>query len=145
MAFQAIKELHNKVFGFTDLLISPIFLLIRLYIANVFFKAGLTKIRDWESTLLLYEYEYEVPVLSYEVAAWLATAGELILPVLLVIGLFSRITAIGLFFINAVAVISLVDMPAAAFNEHVIWGVLILSVILLGAQKFSLDRKLNIS
>jgi len=145
MAFQKVIDLHNKILGFTDILISPVFLLIRLYIANVFFKSGLTKLRDWESTLMLFEYEYEVPVLSYEVAAWLATAGELVLPVLLVVGLFSRLTAVGLFFINAVAVISLTDMPAAAFNEHVIWGVLILMVVLLGAQKFSLDKKLNIT
>lgn len=145
MTFQQVKDLHNKILGFTDILIAPVFLLVRLYIANVFFKSGLTKLRDWESTLMLFEYEYEVPVLSYEVAAWLATAGELVLPVLLVIGLFSRLTAVGLFFINAVAVISLTDMPAAAFNEHVIWGVLILMVALLGAQKFSLDKKLNIT
>lgn len=145
MTFQQVKDLHNKVLDLTQLLISPAFLLARLYIASVFFKSGLTKIRDWESTLMLFEYEYEVPVLSYEVAAWMATAGELILPVLLVVGLFSRITAIGLFFVNAVAVISLVDIPAAAFNEHVIWGLLILMVILHGAQRFSLDRKLNIT
>lgn len=145
MAFQKVIDLHNKILGLADLLIAPVFLLIRLYIASVFFKSGLTKLRDWESTLMLFEYEYEVPVLSYELAAWLATAGELVLPVLLVIGLFSRLTAIGLFFVNAVAVISLSDMPAAAFNEHVIWGILMLVIVLLGSQKFSLDRKLNIT
>jgi putative oxidoreductase len=94
---------------------------------------------------MLYEYEYEVPILSYEVAAWLATAGELILPVLLFLGLFTRLSAIGLFIVNAVAVISLVDIPPAAFNEHVLWGSLIVMLIILGGQRFSLDRMLKIT
>ncbi|XPF94527.1 DoxX family protein [Colwellia sp. RE-S-Sl-9] len=144
MTFQKVRDFHNQILDFTQILVAPAFLLTRLYIANVFFKSGLTKLRDWESTLMLFEYEYEVPVLSFEVAAWLATAGELILPVLLVLGLFTRLSAVGLFIVNAVAVISLVEIAPAAFNEHVLWGSLIVMLILMGAQRFSLDRKLNI-
>ncbi|WP_077338444.1 DoxX family protein [Pseudocolwellia agarivorans] len=145
MTFQKVRDFHNQILDFTQILVAPAFLFTRLYIANVFFKSGLTKLRDWESTLMLFEYEYEVPVLSFEVAAWLATAGELILPVLLVLGLFTRLSAVGLFIVNAVAVISLVEIAPAAFNEHVLWGSLIVMLILMGAQRFSLDRKLNIT
>lgn len=145
MTFQKVRDFHNRILDFTQLLVAPVFLLTRLYIANVFFKSGLTKLRDWESTLMLFEYEYEVPLLSYDVAAWLATTAELVLPVLLVLGLFTRLSAIGLFILNAVAVISLAEMAPAAFNEHVLWGSLILMLVLLGAQRFSLDRKLKIT
>ena len=143
MTILKVRDFHNQILGFAELLIAPAFLFTRIYIANIFFKSGLTKLRDWESTLMLFEYEYEVPMLSYEVAAWLATAGELILPVLLFLGLFTRLSAIGLFIVNAVAVISLVDIPPAAFNEHVLWGSLIVMLIILGGQRFSLDRMLK--
>lgn len=145
MTFNKVRDIHNKILGFTDYLVAPLFLFVRLYIANIFFKSGLTKIRDWESTLMLFEYEYEVPLVSYEVAAWAGTAGELILPVLLVLGLFTRLSAFGLFIVNAIAVISLVDIAPAAMNEHILWGSLIFMIIILGAKNFSLDRKLQIT
>ena len=56
----------------------------RLFVAQVFFLAGLTKLRDWETTLLLFTEEYQVPLLSPAVAAVLVTAGVVLLPVLLV-------------------------------------------------------------
>ena len=62
----------------------------RLYIAQVFFLAGLTKIKDWDTTLFLFEEEYQVPFLSYELAAYLGTFGELVFPILLAIGLATR-------------------------------------------------------
>ena len=145
MTFCKIREIHNKILGLTDHLIAPLLLLSRLYIANIFFKSGLTKIRDWESTLMLFEYEYEVPLIPFEVAAWAGTAGELILPVLLVLGLFTRISAIGMFFVNAVAVISLSEISPAAMNEHILWGGVIIMLVILGAEKFSLDRKLKLT
>ena len=58
----------------------------RLYIAQVFFLSGLTKIRDWESTLFLFHEEYKVPLLSPALAAVMGTTGELALPALLVPG-----------------------------------------------------------
>ena len=52
----------------------------RLYVAKVFFFSGLTKLRDWEITVALFTDEYQVPLLSPELAALLGTAGELVLP-----------------------------------------------------------------
>lgn len=145
MTLCKIVGLHNKILGLTSHLVAPLLLLSRLYIANIFFKSGLTKLRDWESTLMLFEYEYEVPLIPFEIAAWAGTAGELILPVLLVFGLFTRLSAIGLFFVNAVAVISLSEISPAAMNEHILWGSVIFMLFILGAEKFSLDRKFKVT
>lgn len=132
--------LYNHVFGILHHLDVPALLAARIYVAWVFFKSGLTKLNDWESTLLLFEYEYAVPVLDHITAAYLATAGELILPVLLALGLFTRKAAIGLFIVNYVAVISLEDIPAAALNLHYIWGLMLLANIIWGAGKLSADH-----
>ena len=78
----------------------------RLYVAQVFFASGLTKLRDWDTTLALFADEYRVPLLSPDIAALLGTAGELVLPVLLALGLAGRFAGLGLFVINAVAVVS---------------------------------------
>lgn len=145
MTLQKVRAFHNQILDFSDYLRIPAILLVRLYVASIFFKSGLTKLRDWESTLMLFEYEYEVPLLSPVVAAWAGTIGELVLPVLLAIGLLSRLSAAGLFIVNIVAVLSLVDISAAAMNEHILWGSLLLAVVLFGGEKFSLDRKLKLS
>ncbi len=112
----------------------------RLYLANVFFTAGLLKIRSWDTTLFLFEEEYQVPLLSPAVAAVLGTAGELILPVLLVLGFGSRFAAIGLFIVNAVAVISLSDIAPAALYLHGIWALLLAQIALYGSGWFSADN-----
>ena len=96
-----LRQWHNQAAAILTSLHSSILSVARAYIAWVFFKAGLTKINDWESTLLLFEYEYEVPFISYELAAYLGTFGEIVLPILLLAGLLTRISAIGLFIVNA--------------------------------------------
>ncbi len=111
----------------------------RVYIAQVFFLAGLTKLRDWDTTLLLFTEEYKVPVLSPEVAAVMGTAGELVLPVLLLLGLAGRFAALGLSVVNAVAVISLSEIAPAALQQHITWGVLLAALALYGVGKWSID------
>ena len=112
----------------------------RWYVASVFFASGLTKLRDWDTTLALFTDEYHVPLLSPTVAAWLGTGGELVLPVLLVFGLFGRFAALGLSLINVVAVLSLMDIPDAALMAHVFWGSLLFALLLWGPGRWSLDR-----
>lgn len=112
----------------------------RLYVAKVFFLSGLTKLRDWDITVALFVEEYHVPLLPPELAAVLGTAGELVLPVLLVLGLASRFAAFGLFFVNAVAVISLPMVTDAALQQHVFWGSLLFGLLLWGAGRWSLDH-----
>lgn len=141
---KTIINLYNAIFGKAEYLAIPALLGARLYVAWVFFKSGLTKLNNWEGTLELFEYEYVVPVLDSVTAAYLATFGELVLPVLLALGLFSRKAALGLFIVNYIAVISLEDIPAAAYNLHVVWGLMLLAVVIWGAEKLSLDQLLKI-
>jgi putative oxidoreductase len=112
----------------------------RLYVAKVFFWSGLTKIRDWDTTVALFTDEYHVPLLPPEAAALLGTAGELVLPVLLAIGLAGRFSALGLSVVNAVAVISLAEIAEAALMQHVFWGSLLIGLVLWGPGKWSVDH-----
>lgn len=115
----------------------------RWYVAGVFFRSGLSKLRDWDSTLALFADEYHVPLLSPTVAAFLGTGAELVLPVLLVLGLFGRPAAAGLAALNVVAVISLMDVPDAALMGHVFWGSLLFALLLWGPGPLSLDKRVT--
>jgi len=112
----------------------------RAYLAQVFFLSGLTKIRDWDTTLLLFTEEYRVPLLSPPVAAVMGTAGELVLPVMLLLGLGGRFAALGLSVVNAVAVLSLSEIAPAALQQHITWGVLLAALALYGVGRWSLDE-----
>jgi len=127
-----------------DFAIKPLLLLgFRLYVAQVFFMSGLTKIQSWSSTLSLFEYEYNVPVIPPEIAAYMATAGELVLPVMLVLGFFSRPAALALFILNVVAAISYPDISAAGMNDHIIWGTMLAVVFAFGPGALSIDKILS--
>jgi putative oxidoreductase len=112
----------------------------RIYVGQVFFLSGLTKIRDWETTVALFTDEYKVPLLPPALAALMGTAGELVLPVLLVLGLGGRFAALGLFVVNAVAVISLAEIAPAALQQHVFWGALLAGLAVYGPGPWSLER-----
>jgi putative oxidoreductase len=117
---------------------------LRLFIANVFFKSGLTKIKTWDSTLYLFSDVYQVPLLSPQVAAALATSAELGLPVLLVLGLFGRFAAAGLFILNVVAVISYYSgLSEAGLNQHLYWGILLAVLLLISRGAWSADAWLE--
>lgn len=118
-------------------------LLARLYIAQVFFLSGLTKLRDWDTTLALFADEYKVPLLSPAMAAFMGTAGEIVLPVLLVLGLAGRFSALGLFVVNAVAVIALSEIAPAALQQHVFWGTLLAGLAIYGLGPWTLGRWLT--
>ena len=116
----------------------------RIYVSWVFLKSGLLKFQSWETTLALFEYEYEVPFLAPNVAAVMGTAGEIILPVLLIAGLFSRFSALGLFFVNFVAAISLAELTPAAQLHHINWAILLGFVIIRGGGHASLDYVISV-
>ncbi|MDP3701198.1 MAG: DoxX family protein [Hylemonella sp.] len=116
-------------------------LLARYYVAQVFFLSGLTKIRDWEVTLALFEDEYQVPWLSPSLAAALGTAGELLLPVLLLLGLGGRFAALGLSVVNVVAVLSLAEIAPAALQQHIFWGALLAGLAIYGPGRWSLEQR----
>jgi len=120
--------------------LSPLFALyIRFIIAQAFFMSGLTKIKSWSSTLDLFRYEYSVPLLSPEIAAYLATTAELTLPVLFLLGILSRPVALVLFLFNIVAAISYPDISPAGVIQHQMWGMMILVIFFYGAGKLALE------
>lgn len=115
----------------------------RWVVAQAFFLSGLTKLRDWDVTLALFQDEYAVPLLPPNVAAVLGTGGELLLPALMLMGLGGRFAAAGLFVLNVVAVISLADIAPAALVQHQLWGALLLGVWFWGPGPLSVDAALS--
>lgn len=115
-------------------------LLARVYVAQVFFMSGLTKLRDWDVTVALFTDEYKVPLISPSLAAAMGTAGELVLPVLLVLGIGSRFSPLGLFVVNAVAVISLSEIAPAALQQHIFWGTLLAGLAIYGLGPWTVDK-----
>ena len=136
-------------------------LIVRLTAAWAFYQSGITKVvaetiatlpfigdlkipsslAPTDTTLMLFEYEYSVPVLPFELAAQLGTAAEIILPVLLAFGLFGRLSALGLFVFNIIAVISYTEAQSGnALYLHVLWGILLLVTIAHGPGKISIDH-----
>ena len=123
---------------------APALLAARLYVAYVFFMSGLESLRSRDATLYLYESEFHVPVLPPHIAAVMGTAGEVLLPPLLLLGLFGRFGALGLFVVNAVALLSyLYALQPPAIMFHVIWGILLSVVALWGPGKWSIDHLRN--
>ena len=112
---------------------------IRLYVAWVFWRSGNVKIQSWSSTLELFKWEYDVPIFPPELAAYLATGIELVMPVLLVIGLASRPAALILFVLNWFAAISYPDISIGGMKDHYLWGLMLLITVFHGPGKLSVD------
>jgi putative oxidoreductase len=135
-----IARLYGTLAEFLDRLQPAAALAIRLYVAKVFALSGWLKVTRWDSTLALFENEYQVPLLSPHAAALLGTGAELTLPVLFALGIGSRATALALFAFNAVAAISYPDLSPAGLKDHYLWGALMLVIAFYGPGRFSVDR-----
>lgn len=118
-------------------------LAIRLWVANVFFRSGLSKLDNWDGTLALFANEYHVPLLSPTIAAYAGTTTELLFPALLALGLGTRVTALVLFVFNIIAVLSYPDLGEVGLKDHQHWGLLLLVPLLHGPGKISLDYLLG--
>ncbi|MEI7464841.1 MAG: DoxX family protein [Burkholderiales bacterium] len=116
-------------------------LVSRLYLAQIFFSAGRVKLMDWSSTLSLFQDYYQVPLLPPTLAAYMGAGGEIVLPVLLVLGLGGRFAGAGLFVVNLMAAMSLPpeDFSAAIEGQHILWGVLSMVIALWGSGRWSVD------
>lgn len=115
-------------------------LALRLWVAKVFFDSGLVKIQSWDSTVLLFTYEYSVPLLAPEIAAYLGAFVELSFPVLLTLGLMGRFGAGVLFVFNIVAVVSYPALNDVAIEQHKVWGLMLLVLLTHGPGRLSLDH-----
>jgi len=113
----------------------------RLGIAGVFWLSGRTKVDGWlsvsENAVALFEDEYKLPVLSPELAAHLAAYAEHLFPVLLVLGLATRVSALAL--LGMTAVIQVFVYPLA-WPTHLVWAAALLYLVARGAGRLSIDR-----
>jgi putative oxidoreductase len=143
-----LTALHAGLGRLFDLLRSPFLLATRWYVAWQFWQSGWLKLNSWESTLDLFRSEYHVPVLPPVLAAYVGTFGELFFPTLLVLGLFSRVGALGTFAVNAMAVISyaavlLAEGSEAALGQHVLWGFMLAVLAVVGPGSIAVDSLLE--
>jgi len=135
------KLVHFVALGveWLDFVAPLVDLAVRIYVANVFWKSGLVKIASWQSTLFLFENEYHVPLLSSELAAYLATGVELGGAALLAVGLGGRAAAVALSVLNVVAVISYPELSDAGIRNHTYWGLFLLLFVVHGPGALSVD------
>jgi putative oxidoreductase len=144
----ALASLHAALGRLLDLPRSLFLLGTRLYVGWQFWKSGWLKVSSWSSTLDLFRTEYHVPLLSPPVAAVTGAFGEIFFPALLFLGVFSRVGALGGFFVNAMAVISyrqvlLAEGSEAALAQHVLWGFMFLLLAVTGPGKIAFDTWLE--
>ena len=124
-----------------------VLLFVRIVLGGIFWRSGQTKVAEgtWfqltDTTYELFRIEYAgVPLLPHDLAAVLANAAEHVLPALLLAGLFTRFSALGL--LGMTMVIQLFVYPDAWWPEHSLWVGLALILILRGGGLFSLDALL---
>jgi putative oxidoreductase len=116
-------------------------LLFRLAIAAVFLKGGLTKTANWMLTVQLFADEYQVPILSPEIAAMMPVTFEFGCSILLVLGLATRLATLPL--LGMLAVIQTFVYPNA-WSDHLTWGSILLFLLTRGGGVLSLDRLLGL-
>ncbi|MFA5964229.1 MAG: DoxX family protein [Sphingomonas sp.] len=125
--------------------LSLLLLVQRLGVAAVFFQSGRTKVDGWftlsDGTFELFRNDYALPLIPAVPAAYAATTAEHVFPILLVLGLFSRFSALAL--LGMTTVIEVFVYPDA-WPTHLGWAGLMLPIIALGGGRFSLDRLLGI-
>jgi putative oxidoreductase len=146
--FLKLVAAHAALGRLLDHFRSLVLLGTRFYVGWQFWKSGWLKVTAWSSTLELFRSEYHVPLLPPPVAAVTGAGGELFFPALLFLGLFSRVGALGAFFVNAMAVISyrqvlLAEGSEAALGQHILWGFMLLILAVFGPGKVALDSALE--
>jgi len=141
-------RLHAALARALDLLRPWVLFGTRWFVSWQFLKSGWLKLTEWDTTLFLFRDEYRVPVLPPGAAAVAGTFGELFFPLLLVAGLFTRVGALGLFAVNALAVVSYWHVLGsegfeAALAQHVLWGYMLAVIAVVGGGGISLDAWLE--
>src|SRR3954468_4505876 len=148
MNILTLTRWHSAAARALDALRPLLLLGTRLWVSWQFLASGWLKLTTWDTTLELFRSEYHVPVLPPYAAAIAGTCGELFFPILLVLGLFTRFGAVGLFAVNAMALISYwhvlgADGFEAARGQHYLWGFMALVLATCGGGFFSLDSLLE--
>jgi NADH dehydrogenase/putative oxidoreductase len=133
-ALPMIESLADAVAALTRHGAPPYQAFLRLWMAEIFWSSGLTKIASWSTTLALFQDEYRVPLLPPELAAVMATAAELACPVLLALGLGTRLAALPLMVMTLVIQFTYLDRL-----EHFCWLTVLGQIALRGPGPLSFD------
>src|ERR1700722_9522170 len=118
---------------------SVIALIARAATFSVFFRSGTQKLSDWNSTLMLFQNEYHVPVLPPNPAAYMAPSLELGGSTLVLIGLFTRASVTALLGMTTVIEIFVYPM---AWPDHIQWLAFMFIILARGPGRISLDALL---
>jgi putative oxidoreductase len=115
----------------------PVEVAARYWLGLIFFRSGFGRATDWSSQEFLFESIHPVPGIPASIAAVVTTAGELLLPILLWLGLGQRLAALGLFAMTAVIQFIVAQTPEGIENkignlEHYSW---MLVLLLLATRK----------
>jgi NADH dehydrogenase/putative oxidoreductase len=136
LRFAPAVEAIAEFIGFMDGRLAPVLdLLLRVWLAQVFFTSGVVKTATWQATVWLYTYEHPVPGLSPDVAAVLGTAIELVCPVFLVAGLTTRVASIPLLLTAA-----FLQFTYKPLDIHVYWMLSLGLLFVRGPSALSLDH-----
>ena len=123
---------------------APVALVLRVFPALVFWQSGRTKVEGLsikDSTWFLFEHEYALPLIPSDLAAVAGTVAEHLLPVLLILGLFTRLSALGLL---AMTLVIQIFVYPDAWMTHGLWAAPLLAVVAQGPGAWSLDRVLGL-
>ena len=114
-------------------------------IAAIFYRSGRTKVEGFlsvtDSAVELFRTEFKLPLIAPEIAAHLATYAEHVFPLLLVLGLCTRLSALALLVMTLT--IQIFVYPDA-WPTHLSWAALLLYLAGRGGGKLALDRLLGI-
>lgn len=165
---QRLHAAHGKAFGRleTGLATDLVALLARLTLGGVFWRSLLTKVETFGlfryteyindfaverahvklpvlplevKPAVFYQFEqYDLPLFSPGLAAWLATLGEFILPIALLFGVFSRLSALGLIVMTLVIELFVID--GAFWGTHALWLSMALYLTVHGPGRLSIDH-----
>lgn len=108
---------------------------MRIWMAKIYFFSSIHSIKAWDSALTLFQYEYNVPFIPYQFAAYSATSIEFFGSILIVIGLMTRLAAIPMLMMVLVIQFTYLD-----FKEHYYWMMLFSAIIAFGPGKLSIDH-----
>jgi len=145
--FRFIDTITHPFLKLLDWITPVAALIARCWVGYVFLKSGLLKLEHWQSTVMLFTYEFQVPLLPPDIAAVLGTCAEITLPIFVILGLGSRLLVALLFLFNVIAVISYPHLWTPdgldGLFQHINWGVILLLLMCFGTGKWSLDQLLT--
>lgn len=128
-------KLYRCGTSLSELWLMPILVLImRLWMAKIWWYSGVSKIDSWQQTLYLFQYEYKTPFLPYEVSAYLATATELITPFMLLFGFATRLATIPM-----LCMVAVIEFTYLQLAEHAYWAMLLGTILFYGPGFCSID------